>query len=88
MEVWRCFVMPCSGRIMKEMLGFEGSGGVDVGEVALRGIIWSSIIGSVELCVECWGRFGGRYSGEDEVLSVASCCRGAEPLFQLAMVKG
>lgn len=47
-RAWRCFVIPCSGRMRKEMLGFEGSGGVD-GEVVLRAISWSSMTDSEEL---------------------------------------
>jgi len=90
-RVCRYRVTPCSGRRMKEMLGLEGRLEVGFGGAVVRGISWSSMIGSVELCVECNGKAGGGFSGvsEEEEFALALVCGcGVEPSFQLAMEKG
>lgn len=83
-----CFVIPFSGRMMKEMLGCEGKRGIETGGPVWRAMSWSSITGSAELCVEFRGRGDDECPGNDEVSLVGICSRGVEPLFQLAMEKG
>ena len=75
---------------MNEMLGLEGRFGVDFGGFVLRGISWSSIVGSVESCVEFLGSGGSEFSGkgEDEVSLALVCPCGVESSFQLAIEKG